>query len=453
MWGTNPQKSAFGRLGVGNLLPWWLVRGMTKNNHFQQEADQPWLFTPSTILTNIPGILGYYPSDSLLFVCMYNSADSDYHADTLTGTMTVGPVFRLDLAEMHHISDVADAMEAVQPDVVLMFVITDNLSAMGEALPDYLMHAVSCGMMPVLGCWHAESITTGTAYELLFGSDDMAPELFENPSPFRNGTIGTIMESESMKELIKSGELPELTREEAYSFFDRTTEPLGAMTVYKLGEITSIRANQLGALVAERPDMMNEAREALLFRLKECSGFTVEELMEDEDAIEFFGTYFRVLKLRDAMIMASFGMQDEIQQVSLAVARTLSEEARANALCCYALTTLGTPVSHRLMPALAAAQKEVPGHRLSQLMTAGYTRGGSELLMSVVYRGALIDAVESSSLALGFAARSIHDYLLEGNNGLKNELLPQMLQLIDVNEVDPLPQLHELMDCGREDAA
>lgn len=433
---------------------------MSKNIQSQSGAANHGLFTPSIILANMPGILGYYPTDSLLFVCLYDTTDSAQPAsDVGRVTMSIGPVFRLDILEMHRIPDIADAMESVAPDLVMMFVVAQNLSGMAEALPDYLMHAVSCEMMPVLGCWKVDEIVTGAEYELLFanhaapGLDFVNGELFSLSSPFRGGTVGEISSSATMRELLKAGELPELTRAEAYAFFDRCTTALTPMSIYKLNELTSIRAGQLSDLVSANASMMDEARKALQYRLKECAGFSVGDVMEDEDAIEFFGTYFRVLRLRDAIIMASFGMEDTVRNVSLAVARTLSDEARANALCCYALSVLGTPMSHRLMPALSAAQKEVPGHRLSQLMTIGYTRGGAELLSEVMYKGAVMDMSEGDPCSAGFAARSIHDFILSGGSELKMNLLPQLLQLLDVDETDPLPGLHILMNLGRENAA
>lgn len=431
---------------------------MTKNNHSQQGAAAHGLFTPSTILTNLPGILGYYPTDSLVFVCLYDSTDTTQpDSDSVTTTMTIGPVFRLDILEMHRIPDIADAMESVAPDLVMMFVVTSNRSGLAEALPDYLMHAVSCEMMPVLGCWCVDEISTGVKYTLLFGNEEFhklgLDGVFSQGSPFRDGTVGEITESVTMRELVKAGELPELTRAEAYSFFDRTTKALEPMTIYKLNELTGIRANQLGELVSNNAHMMDEARQALLCRLKECEGFSAEELMEDEDAIEFFGTYFRVLRLRDVIIMASFGMEDTVRNISLAVARTLPDQARANALCCYALCVLGSPTSHRLMPALSAAQKEEPGHRLSQLMTLGYTRGGSELLAEVMYKGAVMDMADGDQRAVSFAARSVYDFIVRGGSELKANLLPQLLELLDVDVTDPLPGLCALIDQGHENAA
>lgn len=397
------------------------------------------LFNPATVLSNIPGILGYYPEESLIFACL----DMDEEAPGQAAGFTMGPLFRLDIADLGAVSDVADAIGVVDPDVVLMFVVAEQLGEQKDHLTDHLMHLTSCGGMPVMGCWWTPRIHTASTYELLFAEPQADESVFHPDSPWRGGTLGPISESQSMQAMIAEGQLPDLNREEAYSFFDTTTDYLSPMTIYRLKELVGIRAGKLQELIHSDEDMAHEARMALFRRLKESAGddVSVEDLLADEDVLEFFGTCFSVTDMRDSLLLISYALSEHVQKVSLAVARTFDGEIRANALCAYGLASLGKVSSHRFMPAITAAALAYPGHRLTGLMGDGYSHGGSGLLIDVVYRSTMIAVADGSASSRLFVARVLMERILGGGDRRHNDYAELMSNIFSamcaVIEFDP----------------
>lgn len=332
------------------------------------------VFTPREILANIPGLLGYYPHESLVFVtCVKNSENR----------IALGPVLRLDISDARHLPDVDQALSVVEPEFVMGFVVASRLSAEQiEDLRDYLSQLSQCGILHLDGCWITTDIATSQRYRALFLGDDVQ-RWADKDRGWREGKISQVSASFTSQALLECGELPAISRGEAFHYFEATGEQLEDLDVESLHQSALIRAQAIKNDKQQGHDLINQLRVILM---SACESPADTHYLEDAQlnvVREIFSDSF----LRDLCLSEFLEQPEAARHVTREVAQLSSGNIRANALCVYAISCCSTPLSPRIPIALASALDDSPDHRLSRLLLAGYQTGELSRVYEAVQEG------------------------------------------------------------------
>src|SRR5699024_12624325 len=115
---------------------------MPENNITQSTSV---LGTPGDLIANIPGILGFYPTESVVLTVMFREGESTRH--------TLGPVVRFNIEGLDLLPDVGRAIESTDADLIFCFIITeDSTDEWVEGSVDTLMSAAAITRGPSRAC-------------------------------------------------------------------------------------------------------------------------------------------------------------------------------------------------------------------------------------------------------------------------------------------------------------
>ncbi len=347
------------------------------------------LHSPGQLLANIPGILGFYPHESLIFVAFHHTPTAHRY--------TLGPVLRIDLSDLHLLPDVGTALHAADSDLIFAFLVTEEGPARRQEIIDLLFDAAEAGEPDIQACWVSGGILTGEPYHLGFGPAP-GPGTGEG-STWEHGVIAPVTQAPAMSPLIEQGQLPELTREEAFDHFARFNPALPIEKADQLEDFAARHAEELVRAITKGQDgeqilpALLDDHALLLTELAE-GGTSPEdlgvELMADEETLTGTAVLLSDSLLRDALLGESLHRPATAAALFLAVARTFGGQVRANALALYALVALELRLSMRAVPALVAALEEVPGHQLSTLVLQSCRVGAFSEVLAAADRGSRV---------------------------------------------------------------
>ncbi|MGP6175476.1 DUF4192 domain-containing protein [Corynebacterium sp. A21] len=328
--------------------------------------------TPVALFANIPGILGFYPTESIILMTFGTVAE--------TGSYALGPVWRLDVSDRPALSDLCGTLNAENIDRVEILIVSTNDQDRASAL--HTLRAQDC---PIANCWLTTEISTGAPYELAFSRIQGVPAQI-------TGQIAQISQSITMRKMVSAGHRPEPTRAEAFAAFDRqdTWLPEGA------SEALEARAQERAAALwhdetAEAAD--KGAVAALLaefdqmIRTAEETTTTADSYMVDQECLTLAATVLAHSMSRDAIMVEAIHRPAPVMSIMLATARTCTGIIRANALSVYAVAAATTDLAIQPQAALTAAQDEIPGHTLSSLIMEGYNAGAFRMTAEAIKRG------------------------------------------------------------------
>ena len=192
--------------------------------------------TPGDILANIPGILGFFPSESVILISIQPSPHG----------YSIGPVARLNLNDIPDaLHEVMDAFHCGNPEIIFCFVLSQRKE---EELWD-IFHSLyrfqDRSGLGIDACWLAEELSTDTAYDLIFGH---ATESGEGPlQNWMEGTIPAISTSHSMRACVENGLLPELNRKDLVRRFKDPNPYFGEEEIGSMERCAKEIAGQLRA--------------------------------------------------------------------------------------------------------------------------------------------------------------------------------------------------------------
>ena len=132
---------------------------------------------PAQTLANIPGVLGYYPHQSIIFVTFR------HHRDDTHSRWALGPTLRIDIDSLDALPEVGEVLTAEHADVVLAFIIGRFPTQDGTTLDEItttLAQAADTHIVPIDACWHATTITNNGTYQLRF---EQTPSLTDRGLP------------------------------------------------------------------------------------------------------------------------------------------------------------------------------------------------------------------------------------------------------------------------------
>lgn len=169
------------------------------------------------ILANIPGILGFYPQDSLVFA--FFKQDSDTHS------LSLGPLARLDLdGAIQQLTEdrekFASWARELDLEAVAAYVVADDMVE-ADAITHFLCSEDSPLPSTVLAVIQTSEITAGTAWCAMY--------LHPNSGEPQAGRIGEVCASAALRQMVNdTGELPALSREEIETRLNSTEHGISA---------------------------------------------------------------------------------------------------------------------------------------------------------------------------------------------------------------------------------
>ncbi|WP_164546486.1 DUF4192 domain-containing protein [Corynebacterium hylobatis] len=345
------------------------------------------LTSPGQLAANLPGILGFYPHDSVIFAA--------FDCTGTAGRFRLGPVIRLDIDDMRHLPDITRTIDESGGELVFAFVVTDrDEEEVGEVV-DTLLTMVRTGIMDIHACWIAGEILTGEPVQLAFGP---VPEPGEEgwSEAWLDDVIAPVAQAQSMGALLEHGMLPDLNREETFEQFARFNPSFSPVECEQLSEFAHRYSRELlraleqgeertwGSFAALSGDI------ALLLTEIEEQDLTVADLMADEETLLTMGAALGNATMRDIVVEDVLRRPSPAADLLLAVARTFGGPVRFNALALHALCALELKLSMRAIPALSAVLVEDPRHSLTRLLLDACRAGAFDELLAAVRQGSVI---------------------------------------------------------------
>jgi hypothetical protein len=345
------------------------------------------LTSPGQLAANLPGILGFYPHDSIIFAA-FDSTDE-------ASRFRLGPVIRLDIDDMRHLPDIARTIDESGGELVFAFVVTDRAEEETGEIIDTLLTMVRTGIMDIHACWVTGEILTGEPVQLAFGP---APEPGGEgwSEAWLDDVIAPVAQAQSMGALLDNGLLPYLNREETFEQFARFNPSFSPAECGQLSEFAHRYSRELLRALEQGEErtwgsfagLVGDI--ALLLTEIEEQDLSVADLMADEETLLTMGAMLGNATLRDIVVEDVLSRPSPAAEILLAVARTFDGPVRFNALALYALCALELKLSMRAIPALSAVLVEDPHHSLTLLLLDACRAGAFDTLLKAVRQGSVI---------------------------------------------------------------
>lgn len=278
--------------------------------------------TPAELLANLPGILGFYPRESVVFAA--------FEATATPHRFLLGPVLRIDVDDMSLLPEVAGSLGHIGHDLLLAFLITDGPKTATESVVDQLFSAAEEGIIDIDACWLTREILTGEPFRLAFGpAPAELTHLKATSGAWEHGHIASITDSAAIKPLLRTGNLPELHRSEAFDHYNRFNPHFDNREITALEDFAARHAADLVRRInREAAQGSGETMSTvitdfhhLLSEIRDTAG-TVAEVMNDEEVLVTTAVYLSDSLLRDAVMGAAPDHHQAAMDLSLAVART-----------------------------------------------------------------------------------------------------------------------------------
>lgn len=357
---------------------------MPENNTTQSTSV---LGTPGDLIANIPGILGFYPTESVVFTVLFREGKSTRH--------TLGPVIRVNIDDLDLLPDVGRAIESTDADLIFCFIITENFTdGWVEGIVDTLFSTAESGTIPITACWITTGIYSGEIYQLAFGP---SPAELGGPGrgllDWEEGRIAPVTGAVATRNLLEHGQLPEATRIDAYAAFDRDNRFLTEDGIRELGAQAQRRGEDM--LRAIRADPDGSAFDAALEEFKAIidrvtlsdDSATVATLLRKPGVLGDAAAYLTSVLLRDSILHHSVDNPRVAADLFIAVAKTFDGDIRCNALCLYSIAVIRQNLGMKAIPALDAALSTDPDHSFSGLLRHGLADGQFDTMVDACMRG------------------------------------------------------------------
>ncbi|MDO4928529.1 MAG: DUF4192 family protein [Corynebacterium sp.] len=344
-------------------------------------------------LANIPASLGYYPTDSLVLV-HWREHDSEVTPTGARGQLSSGPIVRIDIDNSEGLAASMEVFETFDSDLLTACWIGEPSPAQQRELEALCAHHGVC----LTACWQVSDIAVGNPIAALYLDTATIRRIFGHAHDttcsddrVSAGVVGSIIDSQSMRELSLCGEIPALSKQEACEFIppDPANEQTTA-TCFAHAEafIKILRAHSdlvapavvaLGDLLAQKP---------------ECSLVQpLGPLPDDESnlhrlaAIEWVAMWLAHTSLRDICIAEFLRYPVSSREWALKIAANYTGHIRANAFCVYSLCVAESALTYRIPFCLRVAEQESPNHGLTGLLIRGYEMGKIEKLVAGAIEG------------------------------------------------------------------
>lgn len=330
-------------------------------------ADPNVINNPANLFANVPGVLGFYPEESVVLLC-FDLVDSD------KSRYQLGPVLRVDIEDVLRLHFTPQ----MTSDLILALIVSRGDPAGGNigAATTFLAESLHIDTEAI---WHTTEISEDAPLTLLWGQ-----RAADQGSSWRLGTIPPVHTAQATQDVLGHGRIIDLSRDEATSDFipadlipadravldDAVTRRLHQID-YAVGSAQSI----VQSLIAELRELLHDPRTAI----------TPDSLTADQVAVAIAAFDADHEHVRDLAMGEIIDWPGTGAAVSLVAARnTNSTTTRANALCAYAAAAHVAGASSKVGFALDAAKVAANDHTLTTLLAYAHVHGVLDDAVSVV---------------------------------------------------------------------
>ena len=349
---------------------------------FSTHTDNtPPITTPGHLLANIPGLLGFYPTESVVFMAI----------DTTPRGPAMGPLARVDIPDAAGaLPDIAAMLAENAREGVFAFLISQRpLTELREVTHWLYGLDRSCDGLEIDAAWYAKEITKHEPYVLLHGTVNA-----DGSGPMKKwveGTIPALTDASSMRSCVNHNVVPELNREEFFAIFAPGNPHLDSAEAEALSRQARDTATQFRAQVAaakgkKRKELLEHFVDDAQWALHQVA--SVEEAEEDVELLASCAVWLSTTWTRDLVVGICAEAGETGAYLLLAAARTFGEELRANALTLFALAHMEQEWDILAGPALQLVTEEFPSHRLGSLLCQAYRHGLHEKIRASIHAGA-----------------------------------------------------------------
>ncbi|MGJ4092406.1 DUF4192 family protein [Corynebacterium macclintockiae] len=309
------------------------------------------LASPTRLIAEIPGVLGFHPNNSAIFLLLRREEGSTY---------SLGPVLRMDAGDTDSLPDIANCINSFGPDVVFAVVSSES--------PNYgfVSDITQASIEHLDIIWHVRGISEDEPYTALWTAD---PAHTYSISMLA-GLVSPIHSALSTRDLLAKGDLIACDRDEVLAtlaFDSRRTEA---------GEALLVRATALLDHVGVISDLILPLRDDLAdHRNHDAEARLVASLLASADA-------------RDLALGELLGCPEQGEELLVDLTQQLSlPHLRAGALAMLACLLLNGGHRARAGLAIKAASEACADHRLTQLLTQAQMVGALEVLVPALNEG------------------------------------------------------------------
>lgn len=343
--------------------------------------------TPGELIANIPGILGFFPTESIIFTAMFQEGQGTRY--------TLGPVVRIDIHDLELLTDVGTALRSVDADLIFTFIISEKVTSTAiETTVDRLYSIAENGVIDITACWLTAGIYSGESYQLAFGpQEEDLNTTYSGMSQWEHGRVAPVTQAAATQNLLDRGQLPEVNRQDAYSAFDRGNKLLTEEEIWELSLQAKTRGDEIIRAIPHHAHgvvfdaALEEFDRIILRATNQKEGQRVEVLMNTPGLLRDTAAYLTTVLLRDAVLHHCVQEPEIAADLFLAVAKTFNHGIRANALCLYSLAAIKLNLGMKALPALEAALSSQPEHSFSGLLRHGLVEGQFDSMISACVRG------------------------------------------------------------------
>lgn len=319
---------------------------------------------PAVLIANIPGILGFYPENSIIILALEHSTGATYN---------LGPVLRADSRDPAAVHSLLETMSTPfgPLDTDLLFaVIVDDDEQVIDHVSEQLFGHILIHRIPVQACWTLPVIQTGQPYRIAIGPDR---DITAEHKSWASGVVAPVADAASMRSWHDAGLLPEVNRATAMNTFRRGNPHLPSQ------EADLIATTMLTEYSGFDPDRNHEDGHILRTEVEYLTQQVLaEEHGHHEQMVDNYLTCIDVLT-QGATVMANSWSRDILVADVVedaeyfapfleALARSFGGEIRANALCLYAIAVAKLGLGQLAHLALVASHLDQRRHRLTVFM-------------------------------------------------------------------------------------
>lgn len=339
--------------------------------------------TPGELIANIPGALGFFPQDSMVFMgfCEKN------------GHLTLGPTVRIDIAHAEEtLPEAYDALRLSRIEVAFAFIISARPEQFLEQVMDVAIAQAADNGIELVACWYCPEISFGQFFEIWYGPD------FDEESNYgeewMRGTIPSIAAATSTQTLLDAGRLPEVDRKDAFaplqahnhSFCPKHSMMLEAGAYY-FGQ--RFAASRPGDAPRDNDGCyLPELMELIPQRFAELDdSLVLADVLRDTSLLHFTGLLMSNARMRDLSLLDFLDNPTKSETLLLAAIQTFKGLIRANALTVYSAVLLSQRLGSLASAPLKIALEEFPDHSLANLLFEAYNRGLLEWSVDTLRHG------------------------------------------------------------------
>lgn len=318
------------------------------------------LASPARLIAEIPGILGFHPSNSVIFLLLRQEEGS---------TFSLGPGLRMDAGDTDSLRDIAGCINSFDPDVVFA-VISSEVPNFG-----FISDITTAGISGLDIVWHCRGISEDEPFTAIWTA---GPAHTYNASMLA-GLISPIHSALSTRDLLSKGDLIACDREEALDtlVFDPRR--------HEAGEALLTRATALLDQLGPIRDLILPLRQDLAAgRHNEAQARIVASMLASAD-------------VRDLALGELLSCPELAEELLADLAQQLADtELRAGALAMLACVLMASGHHARASLAIKAAGAASREHRLTQLLTEASLVGALEVLVPALDEGIHVGRVKAN---------------------------------------------------------